>query len=315
MKLSVQIVALVAAISSLLPGLNKTTSHDVLTQDSRPASAENLVVPKGTIVPLTIKGDLNVGEKPAIVAAEDVIIDGVRVVARGTPAQYALASEPPGLLNTPGEVTLEVTGVAAVSGDIIPLSASQAKKGEPACVGEDCLLLPLFFWKHGDPGKMKVGLLFTAEVAEDVFFNCEAFSPAAIVPNSGSARRLHIYQTYDTKHVKHWEYAKVPSDVFLDGKRIGTLVGNQYACVQASPGAHTLRVNHAELTFETNGYPEVHIRVVILSVDRADRVVTLTNGYQLDSTAATPGRFKRQSAVSCFDPRAPVSLSQDESRE
>ncbi len=276
-------------------------TQDDREQDNQPAR-KSLVVPKGTNVVLKLVGDLRKGETPSIVVVQDVVIEGVSVIARDASAQLVIARKSPGVFNMPGSVMFEVTGVISLSGDLIPVSAPQAAEGEPPCVYEDCVLLPLFFWKRGDPGEIKAGLLFNAKVTDDVILNRELFGHPTVMPVSTSIQRLHLYQIVYKKPGASGMEAPNNSNVFLDGKRVGSLVGNQYACTKASPGTHILRVGHEAFSFDIDASQERYIRVVLLSVERRDRTVSVTDGYELGTQALEPGRFKQQSGVSCFYP-------------
>jgi hypothetical protein len=275
-------------------------AQDYRAQDSRP-ERRSLIVPKGTNVVLRLAADLRKGQTPSIVVVQDVVIGGVEVIARDTPAQLLIARKPPGLFNTPGNVRFEVTGVVSLSGELVPVSAAQTAKGESSCVAEDCVLLPLFFWMHGDPGEIKTGLLFNAKVTDDVILNRELFGHPPAMPVSTSIQRLHLYQIVSEKPGASGMEAPNNSNVFLDGKRVGSLVGNQYACIKANPGTHILQVGHESFSFDVDASQERYIRVVLLSVERGDRIVSVTDGYELGTQALDPGHFKQQSGVSCFD--------------
>jgi hypothetical protein len=276
-----------------------TSLQDDRARDNQQAK-KSLIVPKGTNVVLRLAGDLRKGQTPLIVVVQDVVVEGVEIIARDTPAQLVIARKPPGVFNMPGSVGLEVTGVASVSGDLVPVSAAHTAKGESPCVAEDCLLVPLFFWMHGDPGEIKAGLLFNARVTDDVILNRELFGHPPAMPVSTSIQRLHVYQIVSEKPGASGMAAN-NSNVFLDGKRVANLVGNQYACTKANPGTHILRVGHKALSFDIDASQERYIRVILLSVENGDRTVSVTDGYELGTQALEPGHFKQQSGVSCFD--------------
>jgi hypothetical protein len=265
-------------------------ARDYRAQDSRPAR-KTLIVPKDTNVVLRLADDLRKGETPLIVVVQDVVIEGVEVIARDTPAQFLIARKPPGVFNMPGSIRLEVTGVVSLSGDLVPVSAAQTAKGESQCVAEDCVALPLFFWMHGDPGEIKAGLLFNAKVTDDVILNRELFAHPLGMPVSISIQRLHVYQIVSEKPGHSGTEASNNSNIFLDGKRVGSLGGNQYACVKANLGTHILRVGHQSFDFDLDASQERYIRVVLLSVERRDRIVSVTDGYELGTQALKPRHF------------------------
>lgn len=276
-------------------------THQDRAQDNQPA-CKNLVVPKGTSVVLTLVGDLRKGKTPSIVVVQDLVIEGVEVIARGESAQLVIGRKSPGVFNMPGSVGFEVTGVVSVAGDLVPVSAAQTAKGESPCVAEDCVLVPLLFWMHGDPGKIKAGLLFNAKVTDDVILNRELYGHPPAMSVSTSIQRLHLYQIVYKKPGASGLEAPNNSNVSLDGKRVGSLAGNQYACVKVSPGNHVLRVGHEAFSFDIDAAKARYIRVLLPSVESGDRAVSVTDGYELGTEALTQGHFKQQSGVSCFDP-------------
>src|SRR5215472_12029693 len=274
----------------------RAITHDHPAQDNQPAK-KSIVVPKDTNVVFRLVGDSRKGETPSIVVVQDVVIEGVEVIARDASAHFVIARKSPGKFNMPGSLTIEVTGVVSPSGDVIPVSAAQTAEGEPPCVEYDCVLVPLFFWMRGDPGEIKAGLLFSAKVTNDVILNRELFvhPPALLV--STSIQRLHLYQIVYKKPGTAGMEAANNSDVHLDGKRLGSLDGNEYACVKASPGTHILRIGHEVLSFDIDASRERYIRVVLGSVARGGRMVSVTNGYELGSQTLKPGHFRQQSGV------------------
>jgi hypothetical protein len=224
-------------------------TQDGRTQDNQQAS-KSLVVPKGTNVALRLVGDLRKRETPSIVVVQDVVIEGVEVIARDSLAQLVIGRKSPGVFNKPGSVMFEVTGVVSLSGDLIPVSAAQTADGEPPCVDYDCVLVPLLFWMRGDPGEIKAGLLFNAKVTDDVILNRELFGHPPVLSVSTPIQRLHLYQIVYKKPGPSGMEAPNNSNVFLDAKRVGSLVGNQYACIKATPGTHILRVGHEAFSFD-----------------------------------------------------------------
>jgi hypothetical protein len=299
-RFSAAVVSILTAVFLSLLAQGRANVQDDRAQDNL-QSRKNLIVPKGTNVVLRLAGDLRKGQTPLIVVVQDVVVEGVEVIARDTPAQLVIARKPPGVFNMPGSVGFEVTGVVSVAGDLVPASAAQTAKGESQCVAEDCVLVPLLFWMHGDPGKIKAGLLFNAKVTDDVILNRKLYGHTPAMPVSTSIQRLHVYQIESEKPGVSGMEAPNYSNIFLDGKRVGRLYGSQHARVKASPGTHILRVDHEEFSFDIGVSQERYIRLVLLSVERGERIVSVTDGYELGTNAIKPGRFKHQSAVPCFD--------------
>jgi hypothetical protein len=297
---SAAVVSILTTVFLSFLAQGRANVQDDRAQNNQQAR-KSLIVPKGMNVVLRLAGDLGKGQTPLIVVVQDVVVEGVEVIARDTPAQLVIARKPPGVFNMPGSVGFEVTGVVSVAGDLVPVSAAQTAKGESQCVAEDCVVVPLLFWMHGDPGEIKAGLLFNAKVTDDVILNRGLYGHPPAMPVSTSIQRLHVYQIESVKPGVSGMEAPNYSNIFLDGKRVGSLGGNQYACTKANLGTHILRVGHQSFGFDLDASQERYIRVVLLSVERRDPIVSVTDGYELGTQALEPSHFKQQSGVSCFD--------------
>jgi hypothetical protein len=302
------------------------------TQEHQPSSQTEVVIPKGTSVALFLTGELkrqgknprvarllgrqsdgdSKGKTPSVIVAQDVVVDGTTVIARGIPVQFMIGGEPPGHMNAPGRVMFEVTGVRSTSLDFVHLSAVQSARGksrfceDPAC---EALALALS-WVHGDPGKIKAGLLFNAYVTEEITLNRDAMPRSIITAPPSAPGRLHLYQVMQepSRRSAGNELGAQADDLTggttwttfsIDGERVGSLEGLQYACVKVSPGSHMLRIEHHEYRFDVGEHQEVYVRVISQG---GDRVVETTDGYQLGPATLEPGRLKRDSSTPCFDP-------------
>jgi hypothetical protein len=263
-------------------------------------SQDKILIPRGTQVVLLVTDTLSGKEgssQPQIVVAQDVILDGVTVIASGEPVQYSIIRKAAGGFNMPGEIGFDVASVTMTSRDLIGLRSSHSVSGKPACVEYDCLLLPAFFWLKGDPGKVQGRLLIGAAITETLEVNREAFAtPKQSTPSS--LARIHLYQPAQTRN--SWDLLEHHSGIKLDGKRIGLLADDEYACVAVDPGLHVLKIGKDDLTFAAEAGKEHYIRVAYPTQGPDDRTMKETEGYQLGSNTLRPGSFKRKE-VPCFN--------------
>jgi hypothetical protein len=128
----------IATASYILPGT--PTSQKVLAgktslQAGTPASPENLVLPKGTEVPLVVTGDvtsnkLAIGDTIPLALAQDLTVDGVVVAKKGTPATATVIQvDGAGFVGQPGTITFAVHSLDA-PGNVIPLDGTETKEGQ-----------------------------------------------------------------------------------------------------------------------------------------------------------------------------------------
>jgi hypothetical protein len=271
---------------------------------------DKILITAGTNVLFLLSGELSLKKnipKPFIRVVRPLVIAGETVVAAGTAAEYSIYGEPPRRGGIPGKIGFEISGVSAVSGEIIPLWATYVVSGEPAsCDGMGCALN---FFSRGNPGQIQDGLLLIASVATNVELNREAIPVpgAAAPPSPFPYHRLHIYQLSNDGSIPKkgfWDNGKPGLkqvlDFSLDGKRLNTNYF-EYACTIISPGQHVLRVDDNELDFQSEGNREIYIRIMHSSKGYASRIQN-TAGYDFENGVA----FKRASLgfidAPCFEP-------------
>lgn len=266
-------------------------------------SQDKILIPRGTHVALLLSDTLS-GKKnslaPEIVVAQDLVLDGVTVMASGEPVQYSAIRNPARYFAMPGKIGFEVASVAMTSGDFIGLRASHMVSGA-SCYGEGCIVLPLFFWLKGDPGKIEGRLLINATVTETLEVYRGAF-PAPKNSNTFPLARIHFYQLAETGNSQGFltNYTNY-SRLALNGNKLGTLAGNEYACSVIDPGMHVLRIGHNEFTFEAKPGTEHYIRITYAAPGSDYNIMEETEGYQFAGDTLEPGSFGRK-GVSCFNP-------------
>ena len=289
----------------------------------RSLSDEKVVVPEGTRVALLLSGELSGKQSrerriftgrltrqeskhsPSLIAVQDVVVKGVKVIAGGTAAQFMPFGDNPGLMNMPGSVGFEVMGITSVHGEVVPLYASQSARGAPPCVERDCVLLPLLFWLHGDPGKIDAGLLFNATVTEDVELNGTTLPSSSVATAKRSLARLHLYEVIQPQAggvgFENSDWPSYSTVLHLDGKRTGRMEAFQYACIAATPGKHWLRVGHEEYILDVEAGQELYIRITA-STRTVGKLVDSTLGYEFGDTPLSPARLRATAAMACFAP-------------
>lgn len=259
--------------------------------------ADSLTVSSGTPVVLRLTGDLS-GEdgsaSPQIVAAQDVVLDGLTVIAAGAPARYSRAGRRPGSLVWPGKIGFEIASITMTSGHSIRLSASHSVYGAQPCVDYGCAARPLFFWLKGDPGTMQGGLLVNATIAETVVMPRKLFA-APPEQRSSSFARIHLYHLAEAP-------GGVGPRISLDGHVLGILADDMYACVAVRPGSHMLRIGEDTLALDAEAGGRHYVRIRTAPGDPDSGIIEETDGYRYETDILTPGSFGSM-GTACFGPQ------------
>jgi hypothetical protein len=134
-----------------------------------------LVVTKNTPVPLVFAADVNsktasVGDQIPMTLADDLIVAGVVVAKKGSPAVASVIQvDRTGIGGLPGEVEFEANSLDA-NGTTLKLCGSAAKEGDAKPPNAAVLIPvvgPFTVFKHGTDAEIKQGALFIAHVAAD----------------------------------------------------------------------------------------------------------------------------------------------------
>lgn len=144
-----------------------------------------ILIPRETLVKIALETDLdsernNVGDPVPYVVLEDVRVDGVLVIPKGTQGQGKITGvRRRGAFGRAGKILIDFGDVKAVDGTPIPLTmgerAIQENKALPYAVGASIAGLAIFgpvgvvagVFVQGEPAKVEKGKEFYLEVAGD----------------------------------------------------------------------------------------------------------------------------------------------------
>jgi hypothetical protein len=285
-----------------------------------------LRIPKDTSMVLSFAGKLNGKKKLApshMIAAQDLVVDGVTVIAEGNTVQFGIRREPPGPMLRNGYVGFDVFSITAVSGEEIPLTASYISRGN-ANLNEACVLvfflLPLL---HGASGSINTEMLLKATFTAEVHLNRKKFpdrTPKKAATEVASLpARIHFYGigvTPDDRLPR-----EIPDSIFLDNKRLGSLDYSMYSCISTSPGLHRVKVGKSELTLDAEPGKEGYVRITYSSqnkeyksfLPKTQTILEQTEGYEFDSSTLKLDQYIKGS-VPCFVPIAELPKKGPDSR-
>ena len=130
----------IATASYILPASTPTpsaapASTSVQSSAVPTASAENLVLTRGTEVPLVVTADVSskklaIGDSIPMALAQDLAVNGVVVAKKGTPAAATVIQvDGAGMVGQPGTITFAVHSLD-VPGNMIPLDGTETKEGQ-----------------------------------------------------------------------------------------------------------------------------------------------------------------------------------------
>jgi len=184
-----------------------------------------------------------------------------------------------------GSLQLIVEGVYAADGQVVPVGNTQRLTGAPPCLGQDCLLLPLFFWLKGDRPSLPEGILIGAGVSRTTWFDRALMEKVTkesllrtVKSSSTGVAKLHLYSLPGQSD----ENYSTSIQLRLDGKRLGSLPEGQYACISLTPGARVLSVNSVEVEIDPIADQEYYFEIFKQPagiVQKTSRV-SVREGYQ-----------------------------------
>lgn len=128
----------IVTASYILPESNLApTATNTSAPADRPAvvATTNLMLQKGAQVPLVVTGDVNskkleIGDTIPLALAQDLMVDGVVVAKKGTPAMATVTQvDGAGFIGQPGTITFAVHSLN-VPGNIIRLDGTETKEGQ-----------------------------------------------------------------------------------------------------------------------------------------------------------------------------------------
>ncbi|HTU51224.1 MAG TPA: chitobiase/beta-hexosaminidase C-terminal domain-containing protein [Acidobacteriaceae bacterium] len=170
----------IATASYILPGTTPTppaTETKASLQPGSPSLPENLVLLKGTEVPLVVTADvtskkLAIGDSVPMALAQDLTVDGIVVAKKGTPAAATVIQvDGAGFVGQPGTITFAVRSLE-VLGNVIPLDGTETKEGQNKYKTVRSVSFVPFvgisaFFVHGKQAEIAPNMTLTASVDQD----------------------------------------------------------------------------------------------------------------------------------------------------
>ena len=135
-----------------------------------------LILREGTDIRVATRDDISSrhvreGDAVAMIVAEPVVVDGVTVIAAGTPAIGEVTNRRGnGLLGRSGKLEISVREIET-DGRSVPVRGSRDSRGTsgaPGVVGAAILFLPLGLLVHGQEAKIRAGTTVDVYVDHDV---------------------------------------------------------------------------------------------------------------------------------------------------
>lgn len=166
--------------SYILPGSNPAsaaTNSNAFAEPSATTATTNLMLPKGAQVPLVVTGDVNskkleIGDTIPMALAQDLMVDGVVVAKKGTPAVATVTQvDGAGFIGQPGTITFVVHSLN-VPGNIIRLDGTETKEGQNKYrTVRSVAVIPFVgmsvLFVHGKQAEIAPNTTLTALVGED----------------------------------------------------------------------------------------------------------------------------------------------------
>jgi hypothetical protein len=172
----------IANASYILPGTTPTSTAAPASTRSQPSavtatSPENLVLTRGTEVPLVVTADvtskkLAIGDSIPMALAQDLAVNGVVVAKKGTPAMATvLQVDGAGIVGQPGTITFAVHSLD-VPGNMIPLDGRETKEGQDKYKTVRSVSFVPFvgisaLFVHGKQAEIAPNMTLTAQVDQD----------------------------------------------------------------------------------------------------------------------------------------------------
>jgi hypothetical protein len=139
--------------------------------------AENLVLPRGTEVPLVVTAEvtsnkLAIGDTIPLALAQDLTVNGVVVAKKGTPAVATVMQvDGAGFVGQPGTITFAVHSLD-VPGNVIPLEGTETKEGQDKYKTVRSVSFVPFvgisaLFVHGKQAEIAPNMTLTAQVDKD----------------------------------------------------------------------------------------------------------------------------------------------------
>jgi hypothetical protein len=199
----------------------------------------------GTAVKLSLvdtisSADARVGQQVSFEVTEDVVVDGVTVIVKGSPALASVTeAQAKRRMGRAGKLSISVDSVRLTGGEKVPLRAVKDTKGSShvgrmttAMVATGIVFFPvapLFLLTSGKDIGITAGTAITAFVQGDIKLDMSKFSAPPIGPAATPANAMSSVSV---------ESNVTGADIEVDGN----FVGSTPSKVEVTPGSHAILV-------------------------------------------------------------------------
>ncbi|SEB70660.1 PEGA domain-containing protein [Terriglobus roseus] len=232
-----------------------TTAQAVTTAPPEvPRAAVPNTLMDGTSVSLRIaetisSADAHVGQMVPFEVTEDVIVQGITVIPKGSPAiANVTAAESKKRMGRGGKLDVVIDSVRLADGSKVQLSATKNTSGgghvgamTGAMVATSIVFFPaapLFLFMHGKDITIPKGTPITAFVKGDTKLDMARLAPKPVTPTDATAATLiPAAATLNTASLQI-ESSVPGADIEIDG----AFAGNTPSTLAVAPGQHTIAV-------------------------------------------------------------------------
>lgn len=266
-------IVLFIGLASAFAGAQCTPSQ--APPESAPAT--QTVLPAGTIVPMrtarTLSSkDIKIGDLVELEVKGDVKAGDLLVIARHTRATATVVEAHPArrALRGGGHLGLELKTVNTITGDAIPLRATNTVKGDrysthtEEILGDLPIILPwLPFLFKGNEASLPKGTAIDAYVDRDIVLDPAPLRDRMAALEAQDAAARMAARTGDaTVHLYHDPKAGLTQEILLDGHRLVKLRVGRFFTLRLPPGTHTVRCSKGELSLDLKSDEEYYIRFI-----------------------------------------------------
>jgi len=216
------------------------------------------------------------GDRVGFQVLDDATVGGLVVIPRHAIAWGTICqAQPSRMLGRGGKLAIELSSVATLTGEQVPLRGSQADKGRAGGIdlwaAATVVFLPVLPFEKGEQAVIPKGTMVTAFVkarvtldearlvAENRALEKRLKSPAPRVPGKAVVSVYRVIPPKDAQEAPHEGFM-----VRLDGNELVRMHENRFVTIQLEPGEHTFTSDEAELKLRLEKNAEYYVKVSYL---------------------------------------------------
>ena len=192
------------------------------------------------------------GDPVSFEIAQDVIVNGVVLLSRGTRAKGAVINaSPAGRIGKSGKLAIAIESTTTVDGNELKLRAAQGREGRDRGTSTSLLAVTasyFFLLRKGTEAKAADGTTLTAYVAEGKRFLIKGETVVSVsAPDESAVREPAIVFIYRPRKVIG--YADGDPSVFCDGNELVQMDNGRYVAVRLTAGKHVIHLANKKKGF------------------------------------------------------------------